>query len=121
VPDCHLPEHRRDPDPRGPAGISKWIIGDPDKMVRERLFSVPLCFQYPGTYGHVGATYLPMTALHDAGALGVVSADPMALRTLLKEPGAMGLRYRCRVHPAVWPAERIWRPARGLYGCQGNA
>lgn len=63
------------------------IIGDPDKMDANAVFGA--LFQYPGTYGHVRDFTDHMTALHDAGALGVVSADPMAL-TLLKEPGAMG-------------------------------
>ncbi|WP_448327970.1 aminomethyl-transferring glycine dehydrogenase [Sulfitobacter sp. M13] len=63
------------------------IIGDPDKMDASAVFGA--LFQYPGTYGHVRDFTDHMTALHDAGALGVVSADPMAL-TLLKEPGAMG-------------------------------
>ena len=63
------------------------IIGDPDKMDANAVFGA--LFQYPGTYGHVRDFTDHMAALHDAGALGVVSADPMAL-TLLKEPGAMG-------------------------------
>jgi len=63
------------------------IIGDPDKMDANAVFGA--LFQYPGTYGHVHDFTDHMAALHDAGALGVVSADPMAL-TLLKEPGAMG-------------------------------
>ena len=63
------------------------IIGDPDKMDASAVFGA--LFQYPGTYGHVRDFTDHMAALHEAGALGVVSADPMAL-TLLKEPGAMG-------------------------------
>ncbi|MFT6090584.1 aminomethyl-transferring glycine dehydrogenase [Sulfitobacter sp.] len=63
------------------------IIGDPDKMDASAVFGA--LFQYPGTYGHVRDFTAHITALHDAGALGVVTADPMAL-TLLKEPGAMG-------------------------------
>ena len=62
------------------------IIGDPDKMDASAVFGA--LFQYPGTYGHVRDFTDHMAALHEAGALGVVSADPMAL-TLLKEPGAM--------------------------------
>ncbi|MGJ8585853.1 MAG: aminomethyl-transferring glycine dehydrogenase [Marinosulfonomonas sp.] len=46
-------------------------------------------FQYPGTYGHLVDYTDQMTALHDAKAIGIVIADPLAL-TLLKEPGAMG-------------------------------
>ena len=63
------------------------IIGDPDKMDASAVFGA--LFQYPGTYGHVRDFTDHMAALHEAGALGFVSADPMAL-TLLKEPGAMG-------------------------------
>ena len=63
------------------------IIGDPDKMDASTVFGA--LFQYPGTYGHVRDFTSHIAALHDAGALGVVTADPMAL-TLLKEPGAMG-------------------------------
>jgi glycine dehydrogenase len=63
------------------------IIGDPDKMDASAVFGA--LFQYPGTYGHVRDFTSHIAALHDAGALGVVTADPMAL-TLLKEPGAMG-------------------------------
>ncbi|MBQ0804198.1 MULTISPECIES: aminomethyl-transferring glycine dehydrogenase [unclassified Sulfitobacter] len=63
------------------------IIGDPDKMDASAVFGA--LFQYPGTYGHVRDFTSHIAALHDAGALGIVTADPMAL-TLLKEPGAMG-------------------------------
>jgi len=63
------------------------IVGDPDKMDASAVFGA--LFQYPGTYGHVRDFTSHIAALHDAGALGVVTADPMAL-TLLKEPGAMG-------------------------------
>ena len=63
------------------------IIGDPDKMDASAVFGA--LFQYPGTCGHVRDFTSHIAALHDAGALGIVTADPMAL-TLLKEPGAMG-------------------------------
>ncbi len=69
-----------------PLGIDV-IVGDPDKMEPGAVFGA--LFQYPGTYGHVRDFTKHIAALHDAGALGVVTADPMAL-TLLKEPGAMG-------------------------------
>jgi glycine dehydrogenase len=69
-----------------PLGI-EVIVGDPDKMEAGAVFGA--LFQYPGTYGHVRDFTSHIAALHDAGALGVVTADPMAL-TLLKEPGAMG-------------------------------
>jgi glycine dehydrogenase len=63
------------------------IVGDPDKMEADKVFGA--IFQYPGTYGHVRDFTSHIAALHGAGALGIVTADPMAL-TLLKEPGAMG-------------------------------
>ena len=63
------------------------IVGDPDKMDAGAVFGA--LFQYPGTYGHVRDFTAHIAALHAAGALGIVTADPMAL-TLLKEPGAMG-------------------------------
>lgn len=46
-------------------------------------------FQYPGTFGDVRDLSEPVGAVHEAGGLAVVSADPLAL-TLLKDPGAMG-------------------------------
>ena len=69
-----------------PLGI-EVIIGDPDKMEADKVFGA--IFQYPGTYGHVRDFTDHMTALHEAKAVGIVTADPLAL-TLLKEPGAMG-------------------------------
>lgn len=69
-----------------PLGI-KVIVGNPDKMKAGEVFGA--LFQYPGTYGHVRDFTDHIAALHEHGALGIVSADPLAL-TLLKEPGAMG-------------------------------
>ena len=46
-------------------------------------------FQYPGTYGDLHDFAAPIAALHAAGALACVAADPLAL-TLLKPPGEMG-------------------------------
>ena len=46
-------------------------------------------FQYPGTYGHCHDFSGPIAALHAAGALACVAADPLAL-TLLTPPGEMG-------------------------------
>ncbi|MEM9971599.1 MAG: aminomethyl-transferring glycine dehydrogenase, partial [Pseudomonadota bacterium] len=69
-----------------PLGI-EVIVGAPDQLVAEHVFGA--IFQYPGTYGHVRDFTDQMNALHDAKALGIVIADPMAL-TLLKEPGEMG-------------------------------
>jgi glycine dehydrogenase len=84
--DCH-PQNIAVIETRAaPLGI-EVIIGDPDKMDASAVFGA--VFQYPGTYGHVRDFTPHITALHEAGALGIVTADPMAL-TLLKEPGAMG-------------------------------
>ncbi|MEQ9694331.1 aminomethyl-transferring glycine dehydrogenase [Shimia sp. SDUM112013] len=69
-----------------PLGI-EVIVGNPDKMDASAVFGA--LFQYPGTYGHVRDFTNHIAALHEHKAIGVVSADPLAL-TLLKEPGAMG-------------------------------
>ncbi len=46
-------------------------------------------FQYPGTHGDCRDFSGPIKALHGAGALACVAADPLAL-TLLVPPGEMG-------------------------------
>ncbi len=69
-----------------PLGI-EVIVGDPEKLEADKVFGA--LFQYPGTYGHVRDFTAQMEALHAENAVGIVSADPLAL-TLLKEPGAMG-------------------------------
>jgi glycine dehydrogenase len=69
-----------------PLGI-ELIIDDPENLDASQVFGA--IFQYPGTHGHVSDFTSKMEKLHAAKAIGVVSADPMAL-TLLKEPGAMG-------------------------------
>ena len=69
-----------------PLGI-EVIIGAPEDLDPECVFAA--IFQYPGTYGHVRDFTDTIAALHDARAIGIVIADPLAL-TLLKEPGAMG-------------------------------
>lgn len=84
--DCHPQNIAVIQTRAAPLGI-EVIIGDPDKMDATAVFGA--LFQYPGTYGHVRDFTSHIEGLHDAGALGIVSADPMAL-TLLKEPGAMG-------------------------------
>ena len=63
------------------------IVGAPEDLDPEAVFAA--IFQYPGTYGHVRDFTDQIAALHEAKALGIVIADPLAL-TLLKEPGAMG-------------------------------
>ncbi len=69
-----------------PLGI-ECIVGAPEDLEADKVFAA--IFQYPGTYGHVRDFTPEIDALHEAKALGIVIADPMAL-TLLKEPGAMG-------------------------------
>ncbi|WP_136443243.1 aminomethyl-transferring glycine dehydrogenase [Pacificoceanicola onchidii] len=69
-----------------PLGI-EVIVGAPDDMEADAVFGA--IFQYPGTYGHLRDVTGDMEKLHAAKAIGIVSADPMAL-CLLKEPGAMG-------------------------------
>ena len=69
-----------------PLGID-CIVGAPDDLEADKVFAA--IFQYPGTYGHVRDFTDQIAALHEAKALGIVIADPLAL-TLLKEPGAMG-------------------------------
>ncbi|SLN52694.1 Glycine dehydrogenase (decarboxylating) [Roseivivax jejudonensis] len=69
-----------------PLGI-EIIVGDPDDMDAEAVFGA--LFQYPGTHGHVRDLTEHMSRLHAASAIGIVSADPMAL-CVLKSPGEMG-------------------------------
>jgi glycine dehydrogenase len=64
------------------------IVGDPfADLDPEAVFGA--IFQYPGTFGHCHDFAGPIAALHAAGALACIAADPLAL-TLLKAPGEMG-------------------------------
>ncbi|PKP85097.1 MAG: glycine dehydrogenase (aminomethyl-transferring), partial [Alphaproteobacteria bacterium HGW-Alphaproteobacteria-2] len=69
-----------------PLGI-EITVGNPADLDAAAVFGA--IFQYPGTYGHCTDFTPHIAALHGAGAIGIVIADPLAL-TLLKEPGAMG-------------------------------
>ncbi|MGH1412570.1 MAG: aminomethyl-transferring glycine dehydrogenase [Pelagimonas sp.] len=69
-----------------PLGI-EVIVGAPEDMDASAVFAA--IFQYPGTHGHVRDFTAEMDALHANKAVGIVTADPLAL-CLLKEPGAMG-------------------------------
>jgi glycine dehydrogenase len=70
-----------------PIGI-EIIVGNPETdLDPSTVFGA--IFQYPGTYGFLRDFTDQISALHDAKAIAVVCADPLAL-TLLKEPGAMG-------------------------------
>ena len=70
-----------------PLGI-EVITGDPDSDLDPgQVFGA--VFQYPGTYGHIRDFTDHIARLHEADAIGIMVADPLAL-TILKEPGAMG-------------------------------
>ena len=84
--DCHPQSVAVIQTRAAPLGI-EVIVGAPEKLEAEKVFGA--IFQYPGTYGHVRDFTAQIEALHEAGAVGVVAADLLAL-TLLKEPGAMG-------------------------------
>ncbi|GGL73178.1 aminomethyl-transferring glycine dehydrogenase [Wenxinia marina] len=84
--DCHPQNIAVVKTRAAPLGI-EVIVGNPAKLEADQVFGA--LFQYPGTYGHVTDFTDAISALHAAGAVAVVSADPLAL-TLLKEPGAMG-------------------------------
>ncbi|WP_324753528.1 aminomethyl-transferring glycine dehydrogenase [Roseovarius sp. Pro17] len=83
--DCHPQNIALVQTRAAPLGI-EVIVGNPDKMDASKVFGA--LFQYPGTYGHVRDFTDHIAQLHAEGAIGIVSADPLAL-TLLKEPGAM--------------------------------
>ena len=69
-----------------PLGL-EVVVGAPDDMAAGEVFAG--VFQYPGTNGGLRDVSDLIADLHDANAMGIVIADPLAL-TLLKEPGAMG-------------------------------
>ena len=69
-----------------PLGID-LMVGEVEDLEVDGLFGAILA--YPGTHGHLRDHTARCEALHEAGALAIVAADPLAL-TLLKEPGAMG-------------------------------
>lgn len=84
--DCHPQNIAVIQTRAAPLGI-EVIVGNPDDMDATAVFGA--IFQYPGTYGHVRDFTDHISKLHDAKAIGIVAADPLAL-ALLKEPGAMG-------------------------------
>lgn len=64
------------------------IVGDPFSDLKpDTVFGA--LFQYPGVCGACHDFTAPIAALHAAGAIATVAADPLAL-TLLKPPGEMG-------------------------------
>ncbi|MEM1074058.1 MAG: aminomethyl-transferring glycine dehydrogenase [Pseudomonadota bacterium] len=84
--DCHPQNISVIKTRAAPLGI-EIIVGNPAKLDASQVFGA--IFQYPGTYGHVHDFTDLIADLHAHKAIGIVSADPLAL-TLLKEPGAMG-------------------------------
>jgi glycine dehydrogenase len=69
-----------------PLGI-EIVVADPVNLDPSNVFGA--IFQYPGTHGYLMDFTTQIEALHGAGGIATVIADPLAL-TLLKEPGAMG-------------------------------
>ncbi len=69
-----------------PLGI-EITIGSPDDLDPEAVFGA--VFQYPGTHGQLRDFTDTIAKLHEAKAIGIISADPLSL-TLFKEPGEMG-------------------------------
>ncbi|HEV8422757.1 MAG TPA: aminomethyl-transferring glycine dehydrogenase [Chthoniobacterales bacterium] len=70
-----------------PLGI-QVVVSDPENFaLGEKVFGVLV--QYPATDGAIVDWEPIIKAAHDAGALAVVAADPLAL-TLLRPPGEMG-------------------------------
>ena len=64
------------------------VVGDPFKDLKpDEVFGA--LFQYPGVTGVCHDFSGVIASLHDAKAIAVVAADPLAL-TLLKSPGEMG-------------------------------
>ena len=64
------------------------VVGDPLRDLDAKgVFGA--IFQYPGVGGAIHDFAAPIAALHEAGAIAAVAADPLAL-TLLKPPGEMG-------------------------------
>ena len=94
------------------------VVGDPFKDLKpDEVFGA--LFQYPGVTGVCHDFSGVIASLHDAKAIAVVAADPLAL-TLLKPAGRNGRRRRRRLHAALWRADGLWRPARRLYRGQGR-
>jgi len=64
------------------------VVGDPfTDLDPHEVFGA--LFQYPGVCGDCRDFSDPIRALHEAGAIAAMAADPLAL-TLLKPPGEMG-------------------------------
>jgi len=85
--DCHpqtLAVLRTRAEPQG----WRLIVGDPESDLRpSEVFGALL--QYPGTFGDIRDPRAAIAALHEAGAVAAMAADPLAL-TLLLPPGELG-------------------------------
>lgn len=98
-----------------PLGIA-LVIGAPETdLVAADVFGA--LFQYPGSSGALKDPRATIEALHAAGGIAVMAADPLAL-TVLTSPGELG-----RISPlaprSVLACPWVWWPARGLYGHAG--
>jgi len=69
-----------------PLGI-ELIVDAPENLKAADVFGA--IFQYPGTFGDLHDVSELSQQLHDAKAISILCADPLAL-TLLKEPAQMG-------------------------------
>jgi glycine dehydrogenase len=67
--------------------LTDFEPGDTYAILGAKPFAVLL--QYPGTTGAIRDLTAEIAAAHEAGALAIVAADPLAL-ALLKPPGEMG-------------------------------
>src|SRR3546814_9955402 len=65
-----------------------WWIGGPAFDLDPHGVFGPL-IQYPGTTGEIREPRATIAALHEAGAIAAIAADPLAL-TLLASPGELG-------------------------------
>ena len=71
--------------------IETFEAGDPDRL-RSAIRTAGACaivLQYPGTTGALRDLTPEIEAAHEAGALAIVAADPLAL-AILRSPGSMG-------------------------------
>ena len=86
--DCHPQTIDGDPHPRRAATAGRWSSAIPSPTsTRRRSSGRSSSIRAPMAHCHDFAA--PIAALHAAGALACVAADPLAL-TLLKPPGEMG-------------------------------
>ena len=85
--------------------------GDAAAIAAARPFAVLL--QYPGTTGAVRDLTAEIAAAHEAGALAIVAADPLAL-VLLAAARDDGRGRGGRLGAALRRADGVRRPARGV-------